>query len=308
MTTQISKINSENSLVYASAREIVEKHWDNDLSLLPTALKCLFHDGVVRSLGKACMLDHMVFHGGTCLQRVYGSPRLSEDLDFCVAREFSLQSEFNNFCKDLETALREDLAKFYHVDQEDIFLRSPKQFAEKPNPGDVFTWKLGIVVKLGSARQVIKIDLENRPCLTAEMNKFPSFAAGTLSIPDDLFLNTQGIREIMANKFVSIFLRNRLQYRDCFDLAYFTNHSDDIDKELLIVKIQSRSKYEEFVRIMHERLPLFANKEQFLADFKTEMSRFLSKSKLPLLLNDKLYAHLLQLVENTARYVDQAKA
>lgn len=304
---QISRNNSENSLVFASAREIVEKQFDNDISLLPTALKCLFHDGVIRSLGKAGMLGEMVFHGGTCLQRVYGSPRLSEDLDFCVARAFSQRSEFDLFCKDLESALREYLAHYYHVDQDDIFLRSPKRPTEQPNTSDVFTWRLGIIIKFGAARQLIKIDLENRPGLTAEMKKFASLAAGTLSLPNDLFLNTQSIREIMANKFMSIFLRNRLQYRDCFDLAYFTNHMDDIDKDLLLRKIDTRIKYQEFIRRMDERLPVFANQEQFLAGLGTEMSRFVSSSKLPLLLNNNLFAHLVRLIENTSRYVEQEK-
>ena len=51
-------------------------------TLRPVVEKELLHHDILRELSGAGLLTSLTFIGGTCLRACYGSPRLSEDLDF----------------------------------------------------------------------------------------------------------------------------------------------------------------------------------------------------------------------------------
>ena len=54
-----------------------------DLSVLrPVVEKELLHHDILREMSEAGLLAGLTFIGGTCLRACYGSPRLSEGLDF----------------------------------------------------------------------------------------------------------------------------------------------------------------------------------------------------------------------------------
>jgi len=272
-TPSISKNNRVNEYIYNLANHVLRQEYDNDSSLLPRVMKCLFHDGLMSCLQKTGMLSELVFHGGTCLQRIYGSPRLSEDLDFCVRQELPGAGDFEKFCADLEGVFRSDFAPAFQIANEDIFFREPKKSMEELRKGEVLTWRIGIIVALGAARQVIKIDVENRCPCTLEEVRFKPLA----DIPafGDIFLYAQSRREILVNKILSIFQRKRLQYRDCFDTGFLAQSWHDVDRDLLHGKIDSLSDPDSLARNIAERKALF-REESFWEDYRAEMEKFLA--------------------------------
>ncbi|MBO6267089.1 MAG: nucleotidyl transferase AbiEii/AbiGii toxin family protein, partial [Synergistaceae bacterium] len=208
----------KNEFVYDNAKEILRKAYDNDMSLLPTIIKCSLHDGIMQSLNASGLLQQMVFHGGTSLQRIHGSARLSEDLDFCMRNDISELAVFKTFCKDFETVLKEDFSKIYGIDDSDIFFRESGKDTSIIQDGDVFTGKIGIVVPLGEKRQIINIELENREPLTAEIQPFGRLPNDAFQ-HDDIYLNVETKEEMLVNTFISLFQRTRFQYRDFYDIG-----------------------------------------------------------------------------------------
>ena len=57
-------------------------------SLRPVVEKELLHHDILREMSEAGLLAGLTFVGGTCLRACYGSPRLSEDLDFTGGSDF----------------------------------------------------------------------------------------------------------------------------------------------------------------------------------------------------------------------------
>ena len=51
--------------------------------------KEILHYDILHAMAEACLLDHLVFHGGTALRLCHGGERLSEDLDFCAGPGFT---------------------------------------------------------------------------------------------------------------------------------------------------------------------------------------------------------------------------
>lgn len=59
-------------------------------SLRPVVEKELLHHDILREMSAAGLLAGLTFIGGTCLRSCYGSPRLSEDLDFTGGSSISV--------------------------------------------------------------------------------------------------------------------------------------------------------------------------------------------------------------------------
>lgn len=54
--------------------------------------KELLHHDILREMNAAGLLARLAFIGGTCLRACYGSPRLSEDLDFAGGADFTREN------------------------------------------------------------------------------------------------------------------------------------------------------------------------------------------------------------------------
>lgn len=265
------------NFVYDNAKEILRKSYDDDLSLLPTIIKCSFHDGIMQSLNTSGLLQQMVFHGGTSLQRIHGSARLSEDLDFCMRNDISDLAVFKTFYKDFKTVLKENFSKTYGIDESDIFFRDPGKDTSIVQDGDVFTGKIGIAVPLGEKRQVINIELENREPLTAEIQSFGRLLNDAFQ-HDDIYLNVETKEEMLVNKFVSLFQRDRLQYSDFYDIGFLSRLTGNaIDTTLLFEKIRRKFSEDQFIDKLHDRRDIFDDMNTFSSAFRNELKRFIPK-------------------------------
>lgn len=71
---------------------IIEKNKNTTNSLfLRTLLKEVLQNYILNFVYNEVLYKKLVFTGGTCLRKIYGLPRLSEDLDFDFTEQFDIQ-------------------------------------------------------------------------------------------------------------------------------------------------------------------------------------------------------------------------
>ena len=105
-------------------------------SLRPVVEKELLHHDILREMSEAGLLTGLTFIGGTCLRACYGSPRLSEDLNFTGGSHFQ-----HGDLAELGSILTERLRTRY-----DLPVRVSKPVK---TGGNVSTWKLIIETRPG---------------------------------------------------------------------------------------------------------------------------------------------------------------
>ena len=210
-------------------------------------------------------------------------------------------NEFKSFCKKFEETLKNDFAKMYMIDESDIFFREPDNNMSIVREGDVFTWKIGIVVSLGEKRQIIKIDLENREPLTSKMQFFGRLTGDSIQ-HNDIYLNVETKEEMLVNKFISLFQRNRLQYRDFYDIGFLSKlNGNTIDETLSFKKIRRKFSDEQFMDKLERRKNIFDDMEMFTSSFRYELERFIPKHLAAISLSDQMIEYTKNMVE---RYVN----
>jgi len=112
--------------------QLTEQAMQSDQALgvvRPAVEKELLHHDILREMSRAGLLSGLTFIGGTCLRACYGSPRLSEDLDFAGGARFNL-GRLATLGSVLENTLIEKYGLPVHVSD-------PVREA-----GNVSTWKL----------------------------------------------------------------------------------------------------------------------------------------------------------------------
>jgi hypothetical protein len=105
-------------------------------TLRPVVEKELLHHDILREMSGAGLLAGLTFIGGTCLRACYGSPRLSEDLDFTGGRDFQKSD-----LAALANELTERLERRYSLP---VTVSEPQKTG-----GRVSTWKLSIETRPG---------------------------------------------------------------------------------------------------------------------------------------------------------------
>jgi len=98
--------------------------------------KELLHHDVLREMSGAGLLAGLTFIGGTCLRACYGSPRLSEDLDFTGGSGFN-KNDLSALARVLPDRLQERYDLPVHVSE------------PVKTGGKVSTWKLMIETRPG---------------------------------------------------------------------------------------------------------------------------------------------------------------
>ena len=75
-------------------------HNQSLIALKPVVEKEILHHDILREMSGLGLIKNLVFPGGTCLRNCYGSPRLSEDLDFSMVSTYSpenIKDKMNTF-------------------------------------------------------------------------------------------------------------------------------------------------------------------------------------------------------------------
>lgn len=195
----------------------------------------LTHFGANASLNKG----NIVFHGGTALGAVHGSPRFSEDLDFLLNRE-----AFQAGGKDLPTALneimeagvskiRDAIIERKDVDIDfsvDATLKTSRKSWEPGHPG-TYTIELTSPNRRGKLKTVCEFWPTNPEYLAAyETLPDQQLSEDALAQSHAMINTVEGrlyqelpvatVEAILADKMVALANRDYLKWRDVYDVWF----------------------------------------------------------------------------------------
>ncbi len=257
------------------------------MSLRPVVEKELLHHDILREMGQSGLLRDLVFIGGTCLRLCYGSPRLSEDLDFTTSLDPDRVPEhLSRLRQTLETSL-------YTKYQLPVEVSEPKHEA-----GLVRTWKVRITTRPDRPHlpaQRIHIDVQALPARDAQpiLPRNPyRIEMGT----SGLILMAASRTEILADKLIAIALRsNRIKWRDLWDIVWLTQRDIAASSPLLAQKAADRGEsVARIAELVSERITAAAGDQ---AGFVGELERFLPVGELRDAARDPRYwEYLMKLV------------
>jgi predicted nucleotidyltransferase component of viral defense system len=222
--------------------QVLQKN-DELMSLQPVVEKEILHHDILRDC--------------------YGSPRLSEDLDFTGGTDFDPDN-----LKALAAHLEEAITKRYGLE---VHVSEPHR-AE----GDTKTWKVKIITRPEQAHlpsQRIHIDVctvssfETQPVM---LRNYYGVDFGTLG----LILHAETREEIFADKLVALALRpNRIKQRDIWDIIWMTQHTVKLRPDLVRKKVNERQvEYQQYLELFSERIEGVRDGH---SNFLFEIKRFL---------------------------------
>lgn len=231
--------------------------------------KELLHHDILRVLHDANILSKLTFIGGTCLRACYGSPRLSEDLDFTGGINFHRDQ-----LPKIGHILVSDLKKKYGLNTE---ISEPTR-----EIGNTDTWRLKLQTRPGRRdlpNQRINIDI----CAIPSYQIKPSTLLNPYQVEmgtSGLILQTESREEIFADKLIAFALRpNKLKYRDLWDLVWLFQQGLKPAFEIIPKKIQDHhTDISSFFSSFTNRCELLQNDPKLAIEFAKEMQRFLPRN------------------------------
>lgn len=235
-------------------------------SLRPVVEKELLHHDILREMSEAGLLTGLTFIGGTCLRTCFGSPRLSEDLDFTGGRQFRRSD-----LAELGSILTDRLKTRYDLP---VRVSNPVKTG-----GNVSTWKLVVETRPGQNHlpaQRIHLDI----CAIPSHDPHPMMLRMLYGIDlgtSGLILQAQSREEILADKMIALaFRENRLKNRDLWDIVWLTQQGVELPSGLIPIKICDHKRTAaDFSRLLDERLLALGSQARLRQEFVKEMQRFL---------------------------------
>ena len=238
-----------------------------ELALLrPVVEKEILHHDILREMSGAGLLAGLTFIGGTCLRACYGSPRLSEDLDFTGGNEFNRSDLI-----ELGKVLRESLGTRYGLQ---VTVSDPVREERK-----VSTWKMRVETRPDRKdlpAQRIHIDI----CAIPSHNPRPMMLRNLYGVDmgtAGLILQAESREEILADKLIALaFREGRIKNRDLWDIAWLRQQGVNLPVALIPLKIDDhRRSKEEFRMLLRAKAAELAKDPSLRKDFVAEMRRFL---------------------------------
>ena len=181
--------------------------------------------------------EMLLFKGGTAIKKCYiPDYRFSEDLDFTLAKEISLE--------DIQKNLNTVFSKVEHSSGVKIFFnRNSRDTHEK-----TYTFFLGYEGPLpGSSNKEVKVDITIR-----EKIVFPIEKKAVLKgykeyedLPNNKIISVYSLDEIATEKIVALLDRARNEPRDLYDIWYLTSNNYVSHSELVFAveeKLKFRKK------------------------------------------------------------------
>ena len=185
-------------------------------------------------IGESELGAALAFKGGTALKRCYfGDYRFSEDLDFSLLREMSLEM--------IKGHLEEIYKKIYEA--------SGIQFSfdhEEPKHSNSYTFYLRYVGPMSTANTV-KVDITIREEMVFKLEQRPILKAYNeySDLPENRFIATYSLDEIASEKTMALADPARNEPRDLYDLWQLTTEKEvslDHLADPICRKLQLRKK------------------------------------------------------------------
>ena len=161
----------------------------------------------------------LVFKGGTCLQKIYGLDRFSEDLDFTATQNFNLKIALEHVGRDMET------------------LGFPIHLNRSRRKGEKNSFRIMIDGPLFSGRDAsrcsITVDMSTRGDLIKDPLTKKLVPIYTEITPYTVYY--MNASEIMAEKVRALITRNKA--RDLYDLYFLIMKNVETDIETIQSKL-----------------------------------------------------------------------
>ena len=238
---------------------------DSTVSLQPVIEKELLHHDILREMSHAGLLTGLTFIGGTCLRACYGSPRMSEDLDFTGGADFTHES-----LSTLGKVLGQRLRTKYGLE---VRVSEPLH-----DDSTVATWKIRIVTRPDRKSlplQRINVDICAIPSYDvkpAMLHNYYGVDMGTAG----LILQVQSREEILADKYVAFAFRNRVKNRDLWDILWLQKQGVRLPVSLLPDKVKDHlQQLDGFLAALQKRTQQLKQDERMRKNFIFELRRFL---------------------------------
>ncbi len=198
----------------------------NNSLFIRNVLKEALQDYVLNFVYNDPNYKTLIFTGGTCLRKVYGLPRLSEDLDFDFTGKFNIQdfaAKVNAyFTRELQY---KDIAAKISGGGQTVFLKFPvlKELGVAKNPGD----SLILFIRCDFSPETIGV-------FSTEVNSLSTTEFSFFALSYDL-------PTLFANKIMAFLQRDffkgkeqaiPFKGRDLFDLVWFLEKSKKSDWKL----------------------------------------------------------------------------
>lgn len=241
-------------------------------SLKTTVEKELLHYEIMATMANHGFLKKLTFQGGTCLRMMYGSNRLSEDLDFAGGHDFNFEQ-----LESLKRCLHSELSKKHNLK---INVTQPNfyKLKEKENI-KVGRWKVSIETEpenKSAPWQKIRLEVATVPARTSSLRPMIKTYQQMPDGYQSILLNCESLEEIAADKFVALALRRSIKARDLWDLTWLYQQKVEADPQLVMDKFDDYQS-ENGVEILESRL-IEVPKYMDSGEFEQEMERFLMTS------------------------------
>lgn len=278
MSKQPNLIHGYNdSLLLQAALAVLHDFFDDDLEQLNLTVKMTLHDVIISAIHDAGLLPGIVFHGGTCLQRMYNCPRFSEDLDFTNIKPLT-PTVFSDFGRDFSAAIKTRLKTLGFKDDQ-MIVKEPENLAW---PGEkepmVRRWAMRVVVGSRGRKEVVNIELANMPSYDYAPKAFVPIVAGI--VPENVNVNIEPLNVIFNDKLIAVTQRPYIKYRDVFDIATLSQkrrygvEPERLDPDLFLQKMADRDFTTEYMLAKVEEVRKILSSEEAVGGFSSEMSRF----------------------------------
>jgi len=197
-------------------RRIVEKEGGKHPLFLRTVIKEALQDHILYFVYNNKAYKELIFTGGTALRKIYGLPRLSEDIDFDSIKSFDIQTfaseVLSHFTKNLQYR---EVATKISGNNRTVFIKFPNLLAE-----------VGLVKRIDDATQVfVRVDFS-----IETLGGYGTEIRSVTTSEFTFFVKAYDLSTLFTNKIIA-FLRREffkgkeqtvaLKGRDVFDLVWF---------------------------------------------------------------------------------------
>lgn len=207
----------------------------SEKTLISQSLQIYVLDAIARSVHD--MTGRLMFHGGTAISTVHGSPRWSEDLDFMINPDMSLELDAVHSRIEEEVADRISSltpgAKFELIDK-----GKAQGKVREADPGTVMKWtgrwqhpsRIGVVK--------MKVEFYIAEPEAAARYRTTMSEPSAIGLYAEEHLPTATLETIWADKIMAMSARPVMKWRDVFDMGFIMERLGDAEDDDLFGRLQ----------------------------------------------------------------------
>lgn len=247
----------------------------SEKTMVSQSLQIFILDGIAAAIGN--MTGRLMFHGGTSISTIHGSPRWSEDLDFVVNPEMSRELDEARALVEQQAADRISAitpgAKFELIDK-----GKARGKVREADPGTVMRWvgrwehpnRIG-VVKMKAEFYIAEPDVTARYRTekalpeAIELEAYEEISAATLDT-------------IWADKIMAMSARPVMKWRDVYDMGFAMERLGGVSDDDLFERLSvACSSYRSNMKSIHEGpgRDYLANLPETFATFRDDIRSWL---------------------------------